>query len=99
MDYFVCAVNENLCKAANEYENVYYVDTDGVETILVSEGTSVADPTFGSKLLKAIHPTFAGHMFLTEKIVEVLNSITACSHEHTVVKNKVNASIFDCAGY
>lgn len=63
MDYFVCAVNENLRKAANEYENVYYVDTDGVETILVSEGTSVADPTFGSKLLKAIHPTFAGHMF------------------------------------
>ena len=86
LSLFTSAVNELLIRACNEYPNVYYVDTEGVETHLMETNATLSDPTFGMRMLKDIHPTIAGHMYLNEKIVEVLNDINKCEHEHTEVR-------------
>ena len=98
LSFFTSAVNEILIKACNEYPNVYYVDTDGVETHLMETGATISDPDFGTRMLKDIHPTIKGHLDLTQRIVTVLNSINECKHEHMFVKSETKA-FFGMSGY
>ena len=94
LSLFTSAVNEILVKACNEYPNVYYVDTNGVETHLSESGASVSDPNFGTRMLKDIHPTIKGHIDLNSRIVSVLNSINECKHIHTTLKCAKNATAY-----
>ena len=83
MSIFIGSINDFLQKLANETDNVYFVDVSRVETQFGKDIALLSPEMFGN-ILNDIHPSAAGHRYMADQILSVLEKINACPHEHTV---------------
>lgn len=76
-------LNDYLANLTLEYDNVYFVSILGASSFY-NEGDSIFD-ILGDEggMAMAIHPDIAGHAFIASRVIEKLNEIHICRHEHT----------------
>ena len=81
------SLNDFLANLALEYDNVFFVPILGASSFC-DEGESVFEIIDGEDnitdaILMALHPDAAGHEFIAGRVMEKLNEINVCRHEHT----------------